>query len=86
MPMPRVMRNQRAGGRPGICSIAGPPSAVKSGCQYSWTRKPAAASMPTRPCVSSASRQRYTCDSREHSFVKSPWPNAAYEDRSGVRS
>ena len=38
--------------------LAGPPSPEKSGWNFSWTRKPAAASMPTRPWVSSASRQR----------------------------
>jgi len=55
-PMPRVIKNQMAGGRLGICWMAGPPSPEKSGWNFSCTMKPAAASMPTRACASSASR------------------------------
>eukprot|EP00964_Phaeocystis_antarctica_P025221 scaffold14156_cov56-Phaeocystis_antarctica.AAC.1 len=43
--------------------MAGPPSAEKSGWNFSCTRKPADASMPTRPWVSSHSRYRFTSSS-----------------------
>ena len=56
MPMPSVIANHMNAGSLGICSMAGPPSPENSGWNFSWTRKPAAASMPTRQCASSASR------------------------------
>mmetsp|Transcript_60668 Transcript_60668/g.160528 ORF Transcript_60668/g.160528 Transcript_60668/m.160528 type:complete len:211 (+) Transcript_60668:60-692(+) len=55
-PMPIVRTPHSQTGSCGIWSIAGPPSPEKSGWNFSCTRKPAAASMPTRPCASSASR------------------------------
>merc|ERR1719238_2247278 len=58
-----VMTAQSHTGSCGIWSMAGPPSAEKSGWNFSCTRKPSDASMPTRPCVSSHSRYRFTSSS-----------------------